>query len=350
MENMAIADDKPDWLKRMEEARTAFQSIPEERAISAMSVVVSYVAIVGDVQLSKRRDEFTFSFSRTASDGKGTKFWEEVPQNAYAIRDEFQKIKTPSQALDFLSKSGQFSSLHNSLTWSEFQRWQRFAYLVQEHSQLACAMNDPERSGECAEALKALSGMYESSFFDVPALPESPSETASRMKCEEQVARDPELQQSLKASKRKRILSQRELYSWFRQPAGKACSIQWIPKNEQPDDEELIRKLHAGGAMIEYLVPRDRLRPVFLIRPTTTMEAIAAAIYADRCNGVEYRACDHCSQLFRIGTHKSKKYCDQSRCKNTAHQRRRRANAEARRQTVSGKTRQSKKKERGGQL
>jgi hypothetical protein len=37
--------------------------------------------------------------------------------------------------------------------------------------------------------------------------------------------------------------------------------------------------------MIEYLVPREKLRPVLLIRPTFTLQAIAAAVFADRANG-----------------------------------------------------------------
>jgi hypothetical protein len=81
--------------------------------------------------------------------------------------------------------------------------------------------------------------------------------------------------------------------------------------------------------MIEYLVPRDRLRPVLLIRPEYTLEAIAAAIFADRANGVEYRTCKHCTELFRVGSHKDKMYCNTERCKNTAHQQRKRAKVRA---------------------
>jgi hypothetical protein len=60
--------------------------------------------------------------------------------------------------------------------------------------------------------------------------------------------------------------------------------------------------------------------------PVCTLEAIAAAIYVRRIGGVEYRACEVCSDLFEVGTRGEKKYCSRERCKNTAHQRRMRAN------------------------
>jgi hypothetical protein len=136
---------------------------------------------------------------------------------------------------------------------------------------------------------------------------------------------NPEVANAVREGARLMKQQRRELETWFRQPPGNAWSIQWIPKSEQ-DEEAVIRKLRAGGAMIEFLLPRAALRPLLLIRPRFTLEAIAAAIFADNSNGVEYRACDACSALFKIGAHKDKKYCDEKRCKNTAHQRRMRAN------------------------
>jgi hypothetical protein len=311
-------------LKRMEEARTAFQSAPEERSISAMPVVVHYVARIGDVRLTKRGDEYIFKINRTLSDGEGRERSIEVQQNAFEIRDEFLKLKTPSEALDFLTNTGQFSPLDFTLRWSELQRWQRFTYLVQEHVQLARAMDEGLRVGECAEALKALSGSYDSAFFD---LEDPKSAVADRFWREEQVRRHPELTEYVREGERINAERKRQVGSWFRQPAGNACSIEWIPKTLQPDDDELARKLQAGGAMIEYLVPRDNLRPVFLIRPAYSLEAIAASVFADRANGVEYRSCKYCEELFLVGSHKNKLYCSKARCKNTAHQKRKRENA-----------------------
>jgi hypothetical protein len=287
-----------------------------------MPVVVQYVATIGEVSLNKRDGNYLFTIQPSLSDGKGTEHCEEVRQNAFAIRDEFLRLKTPSEAFDFLSKTGQFSPVHYTLSWIELQKWQRFAHLVQEHAQLARAMDQGLLTGECAEVLKALTGIYDSSFFD---LPESETDLSDRLWFEEQVKRNPELTGFAEEGKRKNAERRRQLWKWFRRPAGKACSIEWIPKNPQPNDGELFRKLQVGGTMIEFLLPREELRPVFLIRPAYMLEAIAASIFADRANGIEYRSCECCLELFPLGSHKNKLYCNQERCKNTAHQRRKRA-------------------------
>ena len=295
-----------DGLKRMQEARTAFQTTPEERAISAMPVVVHYVARIGETSLAMKDGEYAFTISPELIDHQNpqrTHYCDEVSQNAFAIRDQFLRLTAPGEALDFLSKTGQFSPIHSRLTWNELQRWQRFVYLVQEHSELARAMDAGIQTGEHAEVLKALTGMYESSFFgSLDSLGSTPKPSPGE---------------------RHTILARRRICSWFRQPAGEASSIEWMSKRHL-DDDALIRKLRAGGAMIEYLVPRTDLRPVFLIRPTCTLEAIAATLFADRANGIEYRSCECCHELFLVGKRKNKLYCNQARCKNTAHQRRKR--------------------------
>lgn len=337
---LAAETDESEQLSRIKQALAAFQSAPEERQISAMQVVVHYVARIERVEQCKRGEEYVYSFTRKVESGGTEERWEMLPRNAFAIRDEFQKVKTPTDALDFLSNTGVFSPLDYTITWSEFQRWQRFAYLVQEHSQLASAMkqslSDQSRErlsvgSELQEALKALTGIYPSAFFDGTEIPQTPAMADFNARA----MQDPEVANAIREGKRLMIEQRHDLESWFRQPPGNAWSIQWVPKSEQ-DEEAVIRKLQAGGAMIEFLLPRAALRPLLLIRPRFTLEAIAAAIFADNSNGVEYRACDACSALFKIGAHKDKKYCDEKRCKNTAHQRRMRANrAKAQKMTAN---------------
>jgi hypothetical protein len=339
---LAAGTGESEQLARMKQALAAFQSAPEERQISAMQVVVHYVASIERVEQYKRGEEYVYSFTRKVESGGTEERWEMLPRNAFAIRDEFQKVKTPTDALDFLSNTGVFSPLDFTITWSEFRRWQRFAYLVQEHSQLASAMKQShsdqseERlgvSGELQEALKALSGGYPSAFFDGTEIPQTPSMEDFNARA----MQNPEVASAIREGERVMKRQQRELESWFRQPPGNAWSIQWVPKSEQ-DEEAIIRKLQAGGAMIEFLLPRAALRPLLLIRPRFTLEAIAAAIFADNSNGVEYRACNACSALFKIGAHKDKKYCDEKRCKNTAHQRRMRANRAKAQKKIANQT------------
>lgn len=313
-------------IARMKEAETAFERALSERAVSAMPVAVHHVASIERVEHYKRGDEYVFRFTRKVEGEGTTEQWEMLPRNAYAILDEFQKVKTPTDALDFLSNSGVFSPLDYTITWSEFQNWQRFAYLVQEHSQLASAMDQllsdhskkPKSvSSELQEVLKALSGASPSRFFDRPQKPESGLESKRRT--------DPEIGPMIQEGIAFEEGERRKLCAWFHEPPGDACSIHWIPKEGESIDD-LTRKLQSCGAMIEFLLPREKLRPVFLIRTRYTLQAIAAAIYGDRIHGVEYRACEMCKALFRVGAHKEKKYCDRERCKNRAHQKNRRAN------------------------
>jgi hypothetical protein len=87
----------------------------------------------------------------------------------------------------------------------------------------------------------------------------------------------------------------------------------------------MISPLVDQGAMAEFLLPQETMRPILFIQPLNTLQAIAAAIYADRIPGVKCRVCDVCSELFEVGSRGEKKYCSRERCKNTAHQRRMRA-------------------------
>lgn len=316
-------------LTNLKNAIDAFQNAPTGRVISAMEVVVWYVGIIGRVEHFKRGEEHVFRVTRAFTDGRRGEEWEEKLLNAYAVRDEFLRVKEWSGALEFLGSTGIFSPLGDTLTWGEFQKWQRFVYLVQEHNELAAAMQSGKWGGEYGEMLKALTGNYPSSFFDSPSLPESAQE--ARWRADPKLG--PMIQEGMAHQERKR----RELWMWFREPPGAACSIQWVPKRAE-DKKAVWRKLQAGGAMIEFLLPQNALQPVLLIRPSNTLQAMAAAIYGDRINGVEYRACEMCKALFKLGAHMEKKYCDRERCKNRAHQKNRRVNARERKTETGAKS------------
>lgn len=308
---------------RMKDAMDAYRNLSPERAISAMPVIVPYTAIVGRVEHSKRGEEHYFKITRGVKDGSHGQEWEQRHLNAHAVRDEFLAVRDWSGAYDFLSSTGIFSTLNLGISWGEFQRWQTFARLVLEHEELAIAMQRRDCSGQLAEALKALTGIYPSSFFaDVAvSFPAEDVEWFTR-----QVRLNPEFASDIQKGERRLDEERRNLWAWFRRPPGKACSIEWLPKVKE-DADAILPKLRRGGAMMEFLLPREALRPAFVIRPSNTLEAIAAAIYADHCNGVEYRACEFCFALFPVGRQKSKRFCNQEKCKNAAHSRKIRARA-----------------------
>lgn len=318
MENEAGISPAPITDTRIKFALKAFENALGERSISAMPVVVEYIARIVRVDVRKKGEERIFRITRARADNQPDEEWNDVPRDAYALRDEFLKINSPGEALEFLAATGDFSPLHYEIGWSEFQLWQRFAYLVQEHEQLAVMMQSKEWTGELGEVLKALTGIYPSSFFNLPREPETSLEKRWR--------EDPKFFAAIKEGERFDDQIKKELCSWFRKPSNKATSIEWIPEDDAIT-EDLLQKLQRGGSMMEFLLPRAKLRPVFLIQARYTLQAIAAAIYGDRANGVEYRQCCGCFSLFKLGSHKDKRYCDRARCKNRAHQKNRRANA-----------------------
>lgn len=287
-----------------------------------MPVIVPYTAIVGRVEHYKRGEEHYFNVTRSLKDGSPGEEWEERPLNAHAMRDEFLSVKNWSEAYDFLSNVGRFSPLGDTITWKEFQRWQDFARLVSEHGQLASAMQEGRFNGEHGEALKALTGFYPRSFFDVKD--ESVS-TKNDEWLEREKRENPEIISAIRDGKRFREESRCELYAWFRRPPGSAWSIEWFPKCEE-DADAILPRLQRGGAMIEFLLPREALRPALVVHPSYALQAIAAVIYADHNNGIEYRTCEFCRRLFPVGTQKGKKFCNQANCKNAAHSRKVRKN------------------------
>ncbi|MDR3798418.1 MAG: hypothetical protein P4K93_09710 [Terracidiphilus sp.] len=340
-----------------------YRSEAARYSVDSMPIVVKYIATVGRVEFFKRGQEHVFIQTKTLPDGQYGQQWESVHESTYSIRDEFFKVKTVGQALEFLQKTGEFSPFRPRLTWTEFQKWQIFARLVQEHDPLADAMRSNSWSGDCGEVLKALTGIYPSSFFDgcedALYLHEQPKNdpAADALRLEElhldlrnatnheEFMNAHERQtQELNAHYAQEKYEQedeqrrRSLWLWFIKPP---VRIEWCPIDEEA--AEKVMKFHVdsatglvipmvedsplmrGGGLIEFLLPQSQLVPRLVIQPRYALEAIAAAIYAERIQGITSRKCDWCGELFLIGRHKDKRYCDAKRCKSNAQKQRYRA-------------------------
>jgi hypothetical protein len=68
--------------------------------------------------------------------------------------------------------------------------------------------------------------------------------------------------------------------------------------------------MQRGDALLEYLIDQDKMRPVLVIYPRCALEAIAAAIYAERVASVRVGICESCEKLFEIEDHNEKRFCD----------------------------------------
>jgi hypothetical protein len=306
-------------LENLHEMVAAFENAASDQTMSEVKVVVIYKAQIERVEHYSRDSEHVFRFTDEKRDAPTSHFSVELTRNADGIRDEFLKINAWHGAFDFLSNSGLFSPIGREVTWSTFKRWQEFALLGQEHTRLKDATNLAELSGECAEALKALTGdsSFASNFFNDCEIPQ-PSEADEWAT---QYSRDhPESIPLINQGMRLRESAHRDLCSWFRRPP---VSLELIPRSKEAEQKvELHYQENGFGPwMIEFILPLKELRPILVIRPRYALQAVGAAIYADRANGVEWRKCawDKCPNTFKVGKAKTKKYCGRDSCKNSAH-------------------------------
>ncbi len=295
-----------------------------------MEIVVHYRATIPRVQQFTRAGQTVFVTTRWVEGKEGTEQrWDEKPLDAFSVREEFLKVKTERQALDFLRNTGEFLPHGDDLSWSDFQLWQRYAELVLEREKLskvhkAVMANQPtddlDPNGEINQMLLMLTGLYDHTYFGGSSRPLSPEELENVRHAAEVMSETPQQAaddyQDMLADIRSGAAlirqSQRELEHWFYAPPRQAYSIEFIPEKL---DAELRQNMQRGGALLDYLHPHESLTPILLIKADCALKAIAATIYADRIAGIRFRECPGCKTLFKIGSQKAKKYCDDDRCK-----------------------------------
>ena len=155
-------------LERLREAVDAKISPPPERSLSAMEVIVDYRIAQGKVTHTARGEDHIFDLEVPSAQE-----YEKKPVNAFALRDKFLCAQGWSGAFDFLRVTGPFST-NNRISLKEFERWQEFTkfILVKENREaLSLALRNGNWSSDLGEVLKALTGLYPSSFFDGFGIP-----------------------------------------------------------------------------------------------------------------------------------------------------------------------------------
>lgn len=310
---------------RMARVMDAFLNLPRERALSAMPVLVHCSAYAGKVDHFKKGEEHCFRNEEAFNFLPGREASKVMRLNPYAVRDEFLGVSNWSGAYDFLCSTGQFWTWSETITWSDFQRWQRFARAVQERSHLVDAIRSGTVDDEQSEIMQALMGFYPRSFNFVPEPIFTHTDPITGKKQEEtlrelRIRRSQDQQRAaierlFDSDRHKRII---EVFTWFRRPPGDACSIEWLPKTKA-DADSIPPDIKTDRLTFDLLLPREALRPVLVIYTFTTLHAVAAAIFADYCNGIEYRTCEFCKRLFALGRQKAKRFCNKEKCKNAAH-------------------------------
>ncbi len=306
----------------------------KRRCIESMPIEVYYPARIVRVLKAFREGETIFIATRWLQGHEGqVEGCEQESLDAYAIRDEFFNVKTERQALDFLRETGEFLPYGDEISWHTFRLWQRLAELVRERDLLAIAHREtmlarrPYPKAELDQVLRLLTGIYPHEYFGPPHV--VPENTLDMLRRAAQVLGDkPERAlDGLRKGEELQRQRQRALESWFEAPPPEAYSIEFVPR--EPDPERLSQ-LGQGGALMGLIFSPEELKPVLVIRPRCTLEAIAAAIYAERIASVRAGKCEGCGEWFEIGSQKNKAYCDDPRCKVKVKKRNQRNNARER--------------------
>lgn len=293
---------------------------PTSRTISAMPVVVSYYARIGLVEQFRFRDEAVFVLRVCGEDLKG-RFLEYALDelDPYEVLREFQRVSTERQALDYLRHTGDFSPVKRWVSWSEFKRWQRFVEILQDTEALVQEQShiwEPNRPHpEQREVIRVL-GSKDHQFF-IGSLHDEAlavNESTGKVVLIEESDNGWEV----------RAKKQRQLETYFLAPP---VTIRWWPKPSFKVNPATVT--YAGG-LPEFLAPQGEQVPKMFIESSTSLEAIAGALYADRVAQVTKRICqnENCRKTYEPKSPQQTKFCS-SRCSEATKQRHRRAHKRA---------------------
>jgi hypothetical protein len=279
----------------------------EHRNMPPMPVVVLYRSTLSTLWHLERNGGITSFLSSTSTQGyrRGILMtWAKQPLNAHAVLKRFLELKTEGEILEFLHNTGEFRPGEDTITLHEFKRWQRCAEMVmdprelREYDEQSQANPEMKRETESDAArltamLNQLPPQWPHLFFEADS-PFFLRENETQENCAARIA----------ALDHDKIKRQWDMEGWFVTPPQGSFSVEWIPRQYNDLDEEM-HLWPLGG-----IIGKDDLAPFLIIRPTHTLQAIAAAIYANRITNVRHAKCKGCGVIFEIGAQKSKLYHD----------------------------------------
>jgi hypothetical protein len=232
----------------------------------------------------------------------------------YAIRRAFEQVRDHKEATRFLSEAGRFW-IFESVSWRQFQEWQRF---------FGWLRLGPERGREYPEGRKAWDAAVgrDNEFFS-----QSDEEfTRSRFPSG--------FPNEVGSAEWKGIVWEDWQALWTLRrfalhPEGPQLaariSLAWIDASDSHEPENWKARSSLG------INPDSRI-PFLRVEAQTSIEAIAATIYADLAQGVRYGRCKHCLRFFKVESAHGQEFCaapvhlQSSPCKNSYLQNERRKN------------------------
>jgi hypothetical protein len=245
-----------------------------ERMLPAMPIRVLYDPMEIVVSTERQGDDFLFRFRFAHREGN-----EDNRIEATTLRETFLEIKTPGEALNFLTLAGRFRGLdengeyQESMTWSDFQKWQEIIRIVLVHGIL------PMKELSSTPARVVIG-------FDVPDHLKS---VLSDLSMKEQ--------------------------GWLQ-----GFPEQLVIRADEPVKGDKRKKLCAE---------------VFV---NSVLEAILATAYIDELRGINYQLCalPDCPKIYEVSSKHERQYCSQA-CAHKASVRKRRAEEKAARDAAKAR-------------
>lgn len=257
---------------------------------------------------------------------------EPIRLDPYAVMEAFECVQSQEELLSYLNEAGMFWSL-GSLTWTQFLEWQRFVQCVRDP-------NFPENclmDKYAAEALSAVNG-FPNTCFPASAWKDDWVTRRERERAAERGEADP-----FAFSKKFHEEEIRRQAMCFRKPSPKMFENHFlVPKKMLPTDAEMRERAEPHTSMsgkqrvqqtekklqtlsklnwfAESYIAEYGLKPAIVVRAGWILDAIAAAIWANRYSGIKYARCEGCQRLFNKESEHGRKYCSGT-CKNVVTQR-----------------------------
>lgn len=299
-----------------------------ERVLPAMPIWVEHVSGALDYRLERKRGEYYFIIC--LPDNSRSLMYTHSFCEGFKMRDDFEQIKTPEDALKFLNQVGIFRytqrwpKRQSMISWGEFQGWQevvrriRLRDITDGFPNLGSHIAEigPEYSKRRAieaglgEFFEQIWNVSDETFDWLQGFPHG-------LNIQRDTSLSPEEVLQIFSGADPRGLTPRE---W------KHATSVWLRKLDEraKGNSEGKQKLFAG------------------IAPATALDAILATVYVDKLCGLDLQVCalKECNEMFERREGSGRMYCTQAHA-HLASVRRKRAEAREKR------LKRSSRKEKG---
>ncbi len=298
---MAQERRRPAALKELENSLLSGKRFPD-KILPAMPIRVQFSPVERDIWPEGRGTETIFNFRvrETSSPHFDS-------ADAYMLREWFEKIRYPEEALPFLRFVGDFvllehRSAHETLSWREFQRWQVLIRWLRLRKPWDGFLSFVHTDEDCKESLKERLEVFPD-LCGPEALPEFV----------EQIWRVTESTLDLLRGYPSGLTIMRDMYL-ARKEIERIFSTPESREPESPDWQKAERILQRKRYERASGNSEGKQRLIGTIFAASALDAILATIYIDQLQGLETEVCalKDCQQVFVRTSKHERWYCCQA--------------------------------------